>query len=82
MVLGAGGNFLLLFVAPFCLPQMFANDRDWWLLPAFCLVLAMIHLFIAGKAHFLVLIFLLQMNNILASWYKSQYMNLINKFYR
>ena len=66
MALGAGGNLLLLFISPFCLPQIFGtqisvsppsffnailslgNDREWWSLPAFCLLLAMIHLFVAN----------------------------------
>uniref|UniRef100_A0A915ESQ2 Major facilitator superfamily (MFS) profile domain-containing protein n=1 Tax=Ditylenchus dipsaci TaxID=166011 RepID=A0A915ESQ2_9BILA len=48
MSLGAGGNLLLLFVSPFCLPQVFGNDHGWWSLPAFCLLLAMIHLFVAN----------------------------------
>lgn len=48
MALGAGGNLLLLLVTPFCLPQAFGTDRNWWLLPAFCLLLAAIHLFVAG----------------------------------
>jgi len=48
VAVGSGGNLLLLLVSPLCLPAVFGNDRHWWLLPAICLLLAMIHLFVAG----------------------------------
>lgn len=46
---GSGSTLLCLLITPLCLPVVFGNDRDWWLVPAICLLLAMTHLFVAGN---------------------------------
>jgi MFS family permease len=46
--LGSGANLVLLAISPLCLPGIFGNDLHWWLLPAICLLLAMIHLFVSA----------------------------------
>jgi hypothetical protein len=42
---GSGGTLMLLLISPFCFPELLSNDKNWWILPAICFMLAMIHLF-------------------------------------
>ena len=30
------------------MPDIWGNERDWWLIPAICLLFAMCHIFLAG----------------------------------
>jgi len=50
LMIAAGGNIILLLIAPLCLPSTFATDRDWYMLPAVCLTLSLIHLLIGWLA--------------------------------
>ncbi|KAL7071362.1 hypothetical protein ACQ4LE_009260 [Meloidogyne hapla] len=47
-VIGSGGGLILLLISPLCMPNIWGNEGDWWLIPAICLLLAMCHIFLAG----------------------------------